>query len=98
MSSLDVGSILAPGFGPRSRSQFQDPFRPPILGQSVRWPRQQAWLRASMANLTLQTGSTLAQSILERAPIFWTCLLPSLLSGGMLLLLPASRKQAAHVV
>ena len=51
-----------------------------------------------MANLPLQTGSTVAYSILQRAPMFATCLLPSLLSGGMLLLLPASRKQAAHVV
>ena len=84
--------------GSKADPNFRTHFGPQILGQRARWPRQQGWLRASIANITLQTGCTRAHSILERALVFWTCLLPTLFSGGMLLLLRASRKQAAHVV
>ena len=51
-----------------------------------------------MANISLQLSSSLALSILGQAPVIWTSLLASLISGSVLLLLPASRKQAAHVV
>ena len=98
VSSLDVGSTLALASGPKSGSKIQGPSGPQILGQKARWTRQQLRLRASMANIRLQSSSTLAPSILKQAPLIWTGLLASLISGSLSLLLPANRRQAAHVV
>ena len=98
VSSFDVGSILALAFRPESRSKFLGSSGTQILGQKARWPRQRGRPPAGMANVRLQMRCALAHFVLNQAPAIWTRLLAGLISGSVLPLPPASRKQAAHVV